>query len=137
MQTSPESPKEIKMGNTQKGIEFYKKVEELHNQGIVVGKLYTESDSDAVVDVNPESQSVQLGLKYFSIKDKLTEQDKSLILDDFNAIKELAESDKTLVDPSTGKLNIFVITVHNNNGKAIGEYEQMTGDELPVWQDWK
>lgn len=134
-----EPPKErrIVKGSTPRGVEFYEKVETLRKQGRVNGELCTEFESDAVVDVNPESPAVQLSLMYPSITGGVKSSDKNLILNDFKVIKALAEQDKSMVLPEYGTLRLFVLTFHDNNCIAKGELQQLMIDNEPEWMDWK
>lgn len=121
--------------STPKGEEFFDKVNALHNQGVVVGELYTEFESDPVVDVNPEAQSVQLCLKYSSITDSVDEEDKKVILRDFKTIKALAEKDQSLIVSGFGTLRLFVLAFHDVTGVTRGELEQLMIEEEPQWRD--
>ncbi len=134
---TPTSERKIVKGNTPKGLELYEKVEDLHKQGVVKGELYIEFESDAVVDVNPEAQAVQLGLKYSSISNKVDGADKALILNDFKVIKELAEQDDSLILPDLQTLGLFVLTFHDNSGVSRGEIQQTMMDEEPSWDFWE
>ena len=134
---TPTKVREIKKASTQKGLEFYEKVETLRKQGRVNGELCTEFESDPIVDVNPESPAVQLSLMYPSITGSVKSSDKSLILNDFKVIKALAEQDKSMILPEYGTLRLFVLTFHDSNCIAKGELQQLMIDYAPEWVDWK
>lgn len=124
-------------GSTPDGVALYDRIEAMNLNGEINGDLFTEFESDAIVDVNPDKYSVQLGLKYYILKDKITDVDKKLIEDDFNTIRRLVEQDKRLINPITQTLDVFVITFHDKTGKARGEVGQLVGDDQPVWSFWK
>ncbi|OGG24041.1 hypothetical protein A3A79_02490 [Candidatus Gottesmanbacteria bacterium RIFCSPLOWO2_01_FULL_43_11b] len=127
----------IVKGSTPKGIEFYEKVDTLRKQGRVNGELCTEFESDAIVDVNPKMQSVQMSLMYPSIIENVDDSDKALILNDFNVIKALAEQDPSLILSDYGTLRLFVLTFHDSSCIAKGELQKMMIDAEPQWIDWK
>ena len=132
----PSPQRKIVKGSTPEGIEFYEKVDALRKQGKVNGELCTEFESDAVVDVNPDSPAVQLSLMYSSITDSVDNQDKALIMNDFRVIKALAEQDDGLVLPDYGTLRLFVLTFHDNSCIGKGELQQLMIDPVPEWFIW-
>lgn len=133
---SPSPQRKFVKGSTPKGVEFYGKVEALRKQGKVNGELCTEFESDAIVDVNPDSPAVQLSLKYPSVTDSIDSQDRALIMGDFKVIKALAEQDSSLVLPDYGTLRLFVLTFHDNSCVGKGELEQLMIDPEPKWSFW-
>lgn len=133
----PTQQRRIVKGSTPKGIAFYDKLGSLRNQGKINGELCTEFESDAVVDVNPDMQSVQLSLKYQTLTTPVNNSTKTLIMNDFKVIKALAEQDKSLILPDYGTLRLFVLTFHDGSCIGKGEVSQLMIDDKPEWIDWK
>ena len=136
---TPQSTKQrrIVKGSTPKGIAFYDKLESLQKQGKINGLLCTEFESDPVVDVNPDTQSVQLSLMYQGLTSPVNNSNKILVMNDFEVIKALAEQDKTLLLPEYGTLRLFVLTFHDSSCIGKGEVSQLMIDDKPEWIDWK
>ncbi|MEK7166428.1 MAG: hypothetical protein AAB874_06500 [Patescibacteria group bacterium] len=133
---TPTPSRRIVKGSTPKGEQFYNRVEALHQQGSIYGDLYKEFESDDIVDINPEMQSVQIGLRYTTVTGRVEETDKVIIMSDFDTIKTLAEQDNSLIVPGYNTLRLFILTFHDNTGEARGEVEQMMIDDEPKWIDW-
>lgn len=109
----------------------------MHKQGKINGEPCTEYESDPIVDVNPEMQSVQLSLMYPSIVGNVDNSDKDFILNDFRVIKTLAEQDPSLILSEYGTLRLFVLTFHDSSCIGKGELQQLMIDSEPEWTDWK
>lgn len=124
-------------GSTPKGISFYDKLDSLQKQGKINGVLCTEFESDPIVDVNPDTQSVQLSLMYQTLTTPVNNSTKTLVMNDFKIIKALAEQDKSLLLPDYGTLRLFVLTFHDDLCKGRGEVSQLMIDDKPEWIDWK
>ncbi len=132
----PTSARKINKGSNSKSIKFYDTIEAYYKTDLLNGEPYTEYESDYIVDINIEKKVVQLGLRYDSMTENINAQDEKMIMIDFNAIKNLAEIDKSLVDPEYGTLRWLVLTYHDAKGIARGELDQMMIDSQPKWHKW-
>ncbi|HUW21967.1 MAG TPA: hypothetical protein VMW41_04890 [Candidatus Bathyarchaeia archaeon] len=133
----PINPDAVIKALTPEGVQFFEKIETLRQQGQIFGEPYTEVIFDPVVEVNPEADSVRVGLKYPTIEEVVDEEDKRLILNDFYLIKRIAEEDQTLIDPNFKVVGFLVLAFHDCLGKARGDLQLVIMDKDPVWDFWQ
>ena len=131
--------RDLKKGSTAQEETLYNKIYSYYTQSLIKGMPFTEFESDAVVDVNPETDSVQLGLKYEFVHygEEITESEEDIIMHDFYVIKNAVEQDKSVIDPDFDTLRLFVITIHDDSGLGLVEIAQSVIDKEPQWVDWK
>lgn len=130
------NPGSTKRASTPEAEALYKQIEDLYTDGAVKGKLFAEFEGDPIVDANPQTQSVQLGLQY-DYEGKLTRELKAEIGVDYDMIKSLAEENSRLLMPGTKQLRLFVLTFHDKTGVGRGEVQQLYIDDEPQWSEWK